>query len=76
MMQAGLPIGRSSNRDRQVLPRLGAILGISSSVRISSGRMRSAQTPVALTTLAAWISISSPLSASLAITPADERPRR
>ena len=35
------------------VPRLGAIRGISSSVRISSGRMRSAQTPVALTTLVA-----------------------
>ena len=35
------------------VPRLGAIRGTSSSSRISSGRMRSAQTPVALTTFAA-----------------------
>ena len=52
------------------VPRLGAIRGTSSSARISSGRMRSAQTPVALTTLAALTSKLSPLSASVQRTPA------
>ena len=52
------------------VPRLGAIRGISSSVRISSGRIRSAQTPVALTTFVARTSKRSPDSASVKATPA------
>ena len=42
------------------VPRLGAILGTSASSWISSGRIRSAQTPVALITLSASTSNSSP----------------
>ena len=52
------------------VPRLGAIRGTSSSVRISSGRMRSAQTPVAFTTVSARTSNRSPLEASTQTTPA------
>ena len=51
-------------------PRLGRIFGISSSVSNSSGRIRSAQTPVALTMLSARTSIRSPDSASVKATPA------
>ena len=69
MMQAASPIGRSSKETVTWVPRLGLILGISSSVRISSVRIRSAQTPVALTTLAARTSNSSPDSASGTVTP-------
>ena len=58
--------GRASPGSRVMwVPRLGAIRGTSASSWISSGRMRSAQTPVALMTLSASISNSSPDSASV-----------
>ena len=45
--------GSRSRSIRTCVPRLGRITGMSSSSCSSSGRMRSAQTPVALTTLSA-----------------------
>ena len=48
------------------VPREGRMTGTSASSCSSSGRSRSAQTPVALTTFSARISISSPLSRSTA----------
>ena len=52
------------------MPRLGRITGTSSSSCSSSGRIRSAQTPVALTTLSAAIAKRSPDSCSSQTTPA------
>ena len=46
------------------MPRLGRITGTSASSCSSSGRMRSAHTPVALTTAPAAIGNVSPVSAS------------
>ena len=51
------------------MPRLGLIRGTSSSSITSSGRMRSAKTPVALTTLSASTSKASPDSDSRTATP-------
>ena len=68
-MQAAVPMSRSSVESVTWVPRLGRILGISSSVSSSSGRIRSAQTPVALTTLSARTSMRSPDSASRKATP-------
>ena len=48
--QAASPIGRSAWSSSRWVPRLGAIRGTSSS-STTSGRISSAQTPVALTTL-------------------------
>ena len=64
---------RSSSRSIETVtwvPRLGAIRGTSASSWISSGRIRSAQTPVALITLSASTSNRSPVSASTQATPA------
>ena len=64
---------RSRGRSRSIsrwVPRLGLIRGTSSSSITSSGRIRSAKTPVALTTLSASTSIRSPDSASTKATPA------
>ena len=52
-MQAAVPISSFSWETVTWVPRLGAILGTSASSWISSGRMRSAQTPVALITFGA-----------------------
>ncbi len=52
------------------VPRLGAIRGTSASSWISSGRIRSAQTPVALITLSASTSNAASPSASRQATPA------
>ncbi len=51
------------------VPREGRITGTSASSRSSVGRSRSAQTPVALTTLAARIANRSPLIRSSTSTP-------
>ena len=72
-MQAALPIGRSRASTTRWVPRLGAIRGTSSS-STTSGRIASAQTPVALTTWSAATSIRSPESDSTKATPA--RPAR
>ncbi len=69
MQAASLSGNRSSGSVRWV-PRLGAILGTSASSLISPGLIRSAQTPVALTTLAASISIVAPVSPQRQTTPA------
>jgi hypothetical protein len=71
---AASPTSRSSVEMQMWAPRLGAIRGISSSVRISSGRIVSAQTPVALITFAARSSSFSPDSASVKRTPAARPP--
>ena len=68
-MQAALPIGRSAASTTKWVPRLGAIRGTSSS-STTSGRIESAQTPVALTTWSARTSIRSPESPSTKATPA------
>ena len=52
------------------VPRLGRIVGTSASECSSSGRIRSAHTPVALTTLSAATTNSAPLSPSRTLTPA------
>ena len=52
------------------VPRLGLIAGTSSSAWNSSGRIWSAHTPVAFTTLAARTSNGSPLASSTQRTPA------
>ena len=69
-MQAADPVERSARSSSRWVPRLGLIRGTSSSSTTSSGRSRSAQTPVALTTLSASTSIRSPDSASTKATPA------
>ncbi len=61
--------GRSSWRSVTCVPRLGRMRGSSASSCSSRGRSSSAHTPVALTTLAACTSNSSPLSPSRARTP-------
>ena len=53
-------IGRRSRSSRMWVPRLGRITGTSSSSCSSSGRIRSAQTPVAFTTFAAATAKRSP----------------
>ena len=68
-MQAASLSGSFSSGRVRCVPRLGAIRGTSVSSRISSGRIRSAQTPVALTTFAASISTVSPLSAQRQVDP-------
>ena len=68
-MQAALPIGRSAWSSSRWVPRLGAIRGTSSSSSDLRGRIRSAKTPVALTTLSASTSNRSPDSASTKATP-------
>ena len=68
-MQAADPVERSARSSSRWVPRLGLIRGTSSSSTTSSGRSRSAQTPVALTTLSAATSIRSPDSASTKATP-------
>jgi hypothetical protein len=57
------------------VPRLGRMRGTSSSLYSSSGRRRSAHTPVALITFVAATSNSPPVSASRTSTPA-ARPSR
>ena len=57
------------------VPRLGLMRGTSASSRSSSGRIRSAHTPVALTTFSAHSSNSPPPSVSRHSTPA-ARPSR
>ena len=74
-MQAALPTGSRSIDTVTCVPRLGAIVGTSASSWISSGRIRSAQTPVALITLSASTSNRSPLEASTQATP-PARPSR
>ena len=69
-MQAASPIGSLSSETVTWVPRLGAIRGTSASSWISSGRIRSAQTPVALITLSASTSNRSPDSPSTQATPA------
>ncbi len=66
--QAALPVERSARSSSRWVPRLGAIRGTSSS-STTSARIRSAQTPVALTTLSASTSKRSPDSASTKATP-------
>ncbi|CAB4930005.1 unannotated protein [freshwater metagenome] len=51
------------------VPRDGRMTGTSASSWSSAGRSRSAQTPVALTTLCARIANSEPVSASRTVTP-------
>ena len=62
--------GRSAGLSVMWVPRLGRMTGTSASSWSSSGRMRSAQTPVALITLSARTVKLSPVSASVARTPA------
>ncbi len=62
-------MSRSSVESVTCDPRLGRIFGISSSASSSPGLIRSAHTPVALTTLSAWTSTRSPDSASVKATP-------
>ena len=57
------------------MPRLGAIRGTSSSPIVSSGRIRSAKTPVASITFSASTSKRSPDEASTKATP-QARPSR
>jgi hypothetical protein len=56
--------GSSADGSTMWVPRLGRITGSSASSWSSSGRSRSAHTPVALTTLAARIASSPPPSVS------------
>ena len=74
-MQAAFPTGSWSIETVTCVPRLGAILGTSASSWISSGRIRSAHTPVALITFSASTSNRSPLSVSTKATP-PARPSR
>ena len=71
--QAPVPMSRSSVETVMWVPRLGRMHGISSSLRSSSGRIRSAHTPVALTTIAARTSKRSPVSVSVQATPPPSR---
>ena len=57
------------------MPRLGRITGISSSAYSSCGRIRSAHTPVAFTTLVPHSSNSPPSMVSRTSTPAARPPR-
>ena len=68
-MQAARSTASFSSGSVMWVPRLGAIRGTSVSSRISFGRRRSAQTPVAFTTLSAWTSNFSPDSVSRTHTP-------
>ena len=68
-MQAASASGSFSSGSVTWVPREGAIRGTSVSSVISPGLIRSAQTPVALITLAAWISTVSPVSPQRQTTP-------